>query len=366
MTTLSLARPSALATLAIVLLAGCAPTEPSTSESSVEETSTEPEAGSVEAVEGQPESDNFLVVYSGRSETLVQPLIEQFQETTGIEVQVRYGNTGEMAALLLEEGEATQAGVFLSQDAGALGALRSEGLFTTLPDDISSRVPAGFTSTDGSWVGVTGRARVVVYNQDLVSEEDLPTTADELVQPRWSGQLGVAPTNASFQSFITAYRVIEGEGAAEAWVSTLKANDPEIFEGNTPILEAVEAGVIPLGLINHYYWYRLEAERGEDNLASRLWFTEVGDPTSIVNVTGVGILTPAQLDQDAIDFVDYLTSEAGQSYFVETTYEYPLVEGIEAPAGLPELESLVTPELDLSDLESLDVTTDLLTRFGLL
>ena len=349
-----------------LVLSGCAPAADPEPDSPTAETSSEPEAGSVEAVEGQPESDNFLTLYSGRSETLVQPLIDQFQETTGIEVQVRYGNTGEMAALLLEEGEATQAGVFLSQDAGALGALRAEGLFSTLPEDISSRVPAGFTSTDGSWVGVTGRARVVVYNQDLVSEDELPTTADELVQPRWSGELGVAPTNASFQSFVTAYRVMEGEGAAEAWVSALVANDPEIFEGNTPILEAVEAGVVPLGLINHYYWYRLEAERGEDNLASRLWFTDVGDPTSIVNVTGVGILTPAQLDQDAIDFVDYLTSQAGQSYFVETTYEYPLVAGIDAPEGLPALEDLVTPELDLSDLESLDETTDLLTRFGLL
>lgn len=354
---------SVMGALAFVL-AGCQAAPEEVPESASDEEVVE--EGSVEAVDGEATSDGFLTLYSGRSETLVQPLIDQFIEETGIEVEVRYGNTGEMAALLLEEGEATQAGVFLSQDAGALGALSQAGLFATLPDDISSRVQPGFTSTDGSWVGVTGRARVLVYNTDMVTEEELPNTANEVLEPEWSGQVGVAPTNASFQSYVTAYRVIDGEGAAEAWVSGLVSNDPQIFEGNTPILEAVESGAIPLGLINHYYWYRLQAERGEDNIASRLWFTEAGDPTSMVNVTGVGILTPAQLDQDAIDFVEYMVSEAGQNYFVEQTYEYPLADGIDAPADLPELESLVNPELDLSDLESLKETQELLTRFRLL
>lgn len=359
----SLRAVSAIGALAFVLT-GCQAAPEEAPETAPEEEVVE--EGSVEAVEGDATSDGFLTLYSGRSETLVQPLIDQFMDETGIEVEVRYGNTGEMAALLLEEGEATQAGVFLSQDAGALGALSQAGLFSTLPEDISSRVQPGFTSTDGSWVGITGRARVVVYNSDMVTEEELPNTANELLEPEWSGQLGVAPTNASFQSYVTAYRVIDGEGAAEAWVSGLVANDPQYFEGNTPILEAVEAGAIPLGLINHYYWYRLEAERGLENLDSRLWFSEAGDPSSMVNVTGVGILTPAQLDQDAIDFVDYMVSEAGQTYFVEQTYEYPLVDGIDAPADLPALETLVNPDLDLSDLESLSETQELLTRFGLL
>jgi len=359
----ALARITALFTFGVLTLAGCqaAPTD-SAPEPAVEAV----EEGSVEAVAADPESDNYLLVYCGRSESLVQPLIDQFIAETGIEVEVRYGNTPEMAALLLEEGEATQAGVFLAQDAGALGAISRAGLFTTLPDDIASAVPSGFTSTDGSWVGVTGRARVIVYDAETVTEEKLPTTAEEIVSPQWAGKVGVAPTNASFQSFITAYRVLKGEGAAESWVGGLVSNDPEIFENNTAILEAVESGVVPLGLINHYYWYQLSAERGEENMRSQLWFTDVGDPASIVNVTGAGVLTPAQLDQDAFDFVRYLLSADGQNYFVSTTYEYPLVEGIESPQGLPSLESLVTPGLDLSDLETLSESQQLLTRFGLL
>ena len=324
------------------------------------------EEGSVAAVEGERVSDGFLTVYSGREESLVQPLIDQFSAETGITVEVRYGNTSEMAALLLEEGEATQAGVFLAQDAGALGAVSNEELFVTLPDEITSLVQPGFSSTDGTWVGVTGRARVVVYNQDQVAEADLPTTAAEIVSPTWSGKVGVAPTNASFQSFITAYRVLEGEGAAESWVSAMVSNDPEIFENNHAILEAVDSGVVPLGLINHYYWYAMAAERGVENMNAQLWFTEAGDPASIVNVSGAGILTPAQLDQDAYDFVSYLLSEAGQTYFVESTFEYPLVDGVDAPADLPALSELVNPELDLSDLDTLSESQLLLTRFGLL
>jgi len=350
-----------LAAAALVGLGGCAqPVDPTPPPAPA------PEEGSSEAIEGTPESDGFLVVYSGRSEALVQPLIDQFTEQTGIVVEVRYGNTGEMAATILEEGDATPAGVFLSQDAGALGALSKTGLFITLPDDITDSVPAGFTSTDGSWVGVTGRARVIVYNPDLVGEADVPRTSDDIVSPQWSGQVAIAPTNASFQSAVTAYRVIEGEGAAESWLTALKTNDAQIFENNGAILEAVESGQVAMGLINHYYWHRMVSERGIDNVTSRLFFPEAGDPSSIVNVTGVGILTPALLDQDAYDFVRFMISVEAQNYFVQETFEYPLVPGIATPEGLPTLESLLSPTLDLSDLDDLNTTQELLQRVGLL
>jgi iron(III) transport system substrate-binding protein len=347
----------ALATASLFVLAGCqgsSPPEPA------------PGTGGADADNTALESDGSLVVYSGRNEALVQPLIDVFVEQTGIDVQVRYGNTGEMAALLIEEGDATQAGVFLAQDAGALGALSKEGLFTTLPDDIAGAVEPGFTSTDGSWVGVTGRARVIVYDADEVAEEDLPRTSPEMVEPQWAGQLGFAPGNASFQSSITAFRVMEGEVAAEAWLTALKNNSAEIYENNGAILEAVESGQLTMGLTNHYYWYRMVAERGIENVTSRLFFPEAGDPASIVNVTGVGILTPAALDKDAHDFVRFMISAEAQNYFVQETSEYPLVAGIAAPEGLPTLESLLSPTLDLSDLDDLAATQELLQRVGLL
>lgn len=330
-------------------------------------TTTEPAAESdTSPAATELESDNTFTLYSGRDEALIQPLIDQFEESSGIEVDVRYGNTAELGALLLEEGEQTPAQVFLSQDAGALGALSSAGLFTTLPEDVAATVPAGFTSTDDSWVGVTGRARVIVYDGEALDADDVPVTVDELTDPDWSGRVGFAPSNASFQAFITAYRVLKGEEAADEWVAALAANDPQIFENNGAVLTAVNEGVVETGLINHYYWFRQAAETGEENMRAQLSYPEAGDPGSIVNVTGAGILSNAAQDADALEFVEFLVSADAQQYFVEETFEYPLAEGAEAPEGLPALDSLVNPDLDLSDLESLEQTQELLSKHGLI
>ncbi len=314
----------------------------------------------------EPIADGAFTLYSGRDEELVQPLIDQFEAASGIEVEVRYGNTAELGALLLEEGDASPADVFLSQDAGALGALSQAGLFTTLPTDLTEVIPAGFTSTDGSWVGVTGRARVVVFDGERFTADELPDEIDDYVDPEWSGRVGVAPGNASFQSFVTALRVLDGEDDAAEWVSALAANSPQIFEGNSAILSAVDEGVLELGLINHYYWYGQAAEVGAENMRAQLKFLEAGDAGSIVNVTGAGILNSAATDADALEFVRYLVSLEAQTYFVEQTFEYPLLPGVDAPAGLPTLASLVNPELDLSDLDDLATTQQLLADAGLI
>lgn len=334
-----------------LVLSGCAATTPAPAETDAAAEAT---------------ADGAFTLYSGRDEALVQPLIDQFEEESGIDVEVRYGNTAELGALLLEEGDATPADVFLSQDAGALGALSQADLFATLPDDIADAVPAGFTSTDGTWVGVTGRARVVVYDGERLSAEDLPDTIDEYVTDEWSGRLGVAPSNASFQSFVTALRVLEGEDAAATWVDDLAANSPQVFENNRAILGAADEGVLEAGLINHYYWYAAAAEVGAANMRAQLKFLSAGDPGSIVNVTGAGILTGAATDADALEFVRFLVSETAQTYFVEETFEYPLLPGVDAPEGLPTLESLINPDLDLSDLDDLAATQQLLADAGLI
>jgi iron(III) transport system substrate-binding protein len=332
-----------------LLLAGCATPAPGQS-----------------AAPAEPTADGTFTLYSGRDEELVQPLIDQFEAASGIEVDVRYGNTAELGALLLEEGDASPADVFLSQDAGALGALSQAGLFATLPDDVAEVVPAGFTSTDGTWVGITGRARVVVYDGERYAADDLPDTIDDYVTDEWAGRVGVAPSNASFQSFVTALRVLEGEDAAATWVEGLADNTPQIFEGNSAILTAVDEGILDVGLINHYYWYGAAAEAGADNMRAQLKFLTAGDAGSIVNVTGAGVVAGAANDADALEFVRYLVSEAAQLYFVEQTFEYPLVPGLDAPSGLPSLASLLNPELDLSDLDDLAATQRLLADAGLI
>lgn len=315
---------------------------------------------------GSSGEDDTLSLYSGRSEKLVQPLIDRFQEESGIQVEVRYGDTAEMAALLLEEGQNSPADVFLSQDGGALGALSDAGLFETLPSELTGAVPAGFTSADGSWVGITGRARVIAYDGDRLAEDEVPDSVDGFTDPEWAGRFGIAPGNASFQAFVTAYRVLRGEEAADRWVADIAANEPQIFDNNVAILSAVDDGTLEAGLINHYYWFRLAAETGVDRMRAQLKFPAVGDPGSIVNVTGAGMLAASSRHEDALTLLEYFLSDDAQRYFVEEVHEYPLVEGVAAPDGLPEIESLVNPDLDLADLASLSETQELLAKHGLI
>lgn len=311
-------------------------------------------------------SDGALTVYSGREEALVQPLIDMFAEQSGIDVSVRYGDSAELGALVLEEGQNTPAQVFFSQDAGVLGALSDADLFTTLPADITDLVPAGLTSTDDTWVGVTGRARVIAYDSEKLSAGEVPTSVDAFTEPEWKGRFAIAPSNASFQSFVTAYRVLNGEDAADRWVQAIAANDPQIFEKNSAIVQAVNDGVVEAGLVNHYYWYRAAAELGAGNMRAQISFPEQGDAGSIVNVTGAGVLRGAENDEDAFEFVMFLLSNEAQQYFVDETFEYPLVAGVNAPAGLPELSTLVNEQLDLADLSSLAETQALLQKYGLI
>ncbi|MFN2497392.1 MAG: iron ABC transporter substrate-binding protein [Pseudonocardiaceae bacterium] len=314
---------------------------------------------------GAAVDDNELIIYSGRQEALVGPLIERFRQQTGIATSVRYGNTAQLAAQLLEEGEATPADVFFSQDGGALGALAQAGRLEQLPPEVLNTVPARFRARDGSWLGTSGRARVIVYDPRQVPEQDVPDSVFELTDPRWRGKVGIAPSNASFETFVTAMRVLRGDDVARQWLAGLRANDVQTFDNNVLILQATQDGVVQLGLINHYYWYEQVAERGAAAVSTRLKFLPGGDPGALVNVAGVGILRGSDHATQARRFVEFLLSEQSQAYFAQETKEYPLVAGVPAVAELPPLESLQSPQIDLSDLNSLEQTLKMIEDAGL-
>ncbi len=312
------------------------------------------------------EGDASLTLYSGRNEELVQPILDAFTEETGVAVEVRYAGTSEMAAQLLEEGDASPADVFLAQDAGALGAVAAEGMLSELPEETLDLVQETYRSADGTWVGVTGRSRVLVYNEAAVPTEELPGSVFELVEPEWTGRVGVAPTNASFQSFVTAMRVLEGEDVAQEWLADLAANDPQTRESNGDILADVNDGVLDVGLINHYYLFEMAQEMDvpPEDLDASLHFFPDGDTGGLVNIAGVG-LVGEQADGDGQALVDYLLSVEGQEYFKTETHEYPLIEGVEADAGLPSLAELDVPDIDLNDLEDLQTTVEMISAAGL-
>lgn len=319
------------------------------------------------AVEADDSSRNTLVVYSGRSETLVQPIIDQFAAATGIQVEVRYGSTAEMAATILEEGENSPADLFYAQDPGGLGAVQAAGLLAPLPDEILAQVPGRFADVNGEWVGISGRARVVVYNTAALTEADLPDSIEGFTDPAWSGKIGWAPSNGSFQAMVTAMRNVWGEERTSAWLAGIQANNPVVFENNTAVVAAAGTGEIEVGFVNHYYLFRFLAEEGE-GFGARNYFIPNGGPESLLMVSGAGILKTAANHENAERFIAFLLSVPGQQYFAAQTYEYPVVEGVSVSPLLTPLAELdaVAADIALNDLSDLEGTAALLSELGIL
>ena len=306
-----------------------------------------------------------LTVYSGRSEELIGPLIQQFEEESGIDVAVRYGSSTEIAATLLEEGDRTPADVVFTQDPASIGAVALEGMLDPLPDGLLSRVPERFSDTDGRWVGVSGRARTIVYDTTLLTPADLPATEDGLIGSEWQGLVGIAPANGSFLAFVAAKILLDGEAATLAWLEGMAANRSPAYSNNSSIVSAVADGQLDSGLVNHYYLLRRLKEQPE-TLAANYFFPE---PTagSLVMPAGVGILSATNNREAAEAFVAFLLSEPSQRYFASETFEYPLIPGVPANNALPPIGDVPTPEIDLSELATvLDRATDLVTQAGLL
>lgn len=317
-----------------------------------------------DAAESTAESSDGLVIYSGRDEELIAPLLEQFTSDTGIAVEVRYAGSGELAAQLITEGDASPADVFLSQDAGALGAVSAAGLFAPIDAEALAAVPTAYSAADGTWLGVSGRARVIAFNPELAPT--VPDTIDGLLAPEWKGKIGFAPSNASWQAFVTGLRVVRGDDGARQWLEAFAAQEPVPFEGNGPMRDAINAGDLPLGLTNHYYLYELIASTSADEVNVQNQYMAPGDPGGLINVAGVGVLTTAPHPEQAQQFAAYLVSTAGQEYFATETSEFPLIEGVASNAAIPQLSELQPPEVDLSSLGDLEATQEMLVDTGLL
>lgn len=313
------------------------------------------------------DDDGALTIYSGRNESLVAPLLDQFTADTGVEVEVLYGGTSAVANQILTEAENSPADVFIAQDGGALGALAAAEMLSTLPELILNRVidPA-FVSPDGVWVALSGRARVLVYSPEALEEFDLelPDSILDLTDEQWRGAVGWAPTNASLVANVTAMRVLLGDEETAQWLQDMVANDVQSYPKNTPIVQAVIDGEIAVGLVNHYYLFRFLAEDPE--LTATLHFFPNGDPGSLINIAGAAILKTSDQPELALQLVAYLLSDSAQEYFAAATFEYPLVDAIEPSVDVPPLDEIESPEIDLSDLDDLQGTLEMIEESGAL
>lgn len=310
--------------------------------------------------------DPTLVIYSGRAESLIGPLLSDFTDDTGIAVEVKYGQSADMALLLEEELAAgkSDVDVFISQSPGAIGFLENGGRLAVLPQEVLDLEPAQVRDDEGRWVGLSGRERVIVYNTDLVDPAELPTSVLDLVDPVWKGRIGVAPSNGSFQDFVTAMRVTEGDEVTAGFLEGLAANDPLSYANNNAVVEAVARGEVEVGLVNHYYNYRRLVEVPDSPTANH--HLAPGDPGSLLIVSGAAVVEGTDMTDDAVRLVQWLLEEQAQTYFAEETFEYPLANGTEPAGDVPPIDFADVGGIDFSALgDGLEATREMILAAGL-
>jgi iron(III) transport system substrate-binding protein len=315
---------------------------------------------------GGVSSDQELVVYSSRTQSLVQPLLEQYAEQTETNIRVRYANTASIVATLLEEGQNSPADVIYLAEPSGWVALSEAGLLSNLPDSLLEKVDPRFRSSQGEWMGTSGRSKVVVYNTENIDpERDLPDSIMGFTDPKWQGRIGWAPTHGEWQILVIAIRIVEGEEAARRWLEGIKANDPQTYPNLISIVQAVADGEVDVGFVNHYYVPRFIAEEGED-FRARNYYLGNGDPGAVIDVAGVAIPQSTDMREAAERFVEYMLDVEAQQYFAQETHEYPLSAGVLPAGDLPPLSSLDPPNIDPGELSELESTLRLLRETGII
>jgi iron(III) transport system substrate-binding protein len=307
-----------------------------------------------------------LVIYSGRSEPLIQPVLDAFQEEyPQIEIRLKSGDNSELANALLEEQANPQADAFITTEMMTIQSLNAQGLFQGYRSPNAAAIPPEFIGPNDGWTGLTRRARVIMYNTELVSPEEAPQSIFDLGDPAWKGQVAAAgSTNGSMQAQIAAMRELVGEEATEAWLRELIANEVTFFGGHTDVRKAVGAGEFKLGLVNHYYYY-LQKEEGSP---VGIVFPDQGEGQIglITNATAIAVVKRAAHPETAQALVDFLLSMEGQEIFARLNFEYPLVPGVPLHPQVEPLEPFRLAEVDVAQAAlELDETFSLIEKVGL-
>ena len=347
--------------LVMILASACGAGAPAT------EAPVEPTEPVVAASPASPTGiSGDLVIYSGRSEPLLQPVIDAFKaQHPDVEVLLKAGSNSELANALIEEQANPQADVFVTTELFTVQSLAQEGVFQSYLPPGADELPAEFLGPDNLWTGLTRRARVIMYNADLVSEEELPSSIFDLTDPQWKGQVAAAgSTNGSMQAQIAAMRQLTGEEETEAWLNGLIVNEVTFFGGHTDVRKAVGAGEFQLGLVNHYYYYLQQAEGSNVGII----FPDQGEGQIglITNATAAAVVNGALHVEAAQAFIDFLVSPEGQKLFAEQNYEYPLLPGVELHPDVQPQDEFRLADVNVAEAaQDFDVTFDLMERVGL-
>jgi iron(III) transport system substrate-binding protein len=308
---------------------------------------------------------NTIVLYNGQHPQLTNALVQAFTRQTHITVKVRTGDGIVLADQLLQEGNASPADVYLTENSPELMNLEDHGLLAKLPADILDQIPARESSPAGDWVGVALRVSTLVYDPSKVSRSQLPTSVLQLAQPQWKGRVAIAPTDSDFPPVVGAVIATHGKAAAARWLAGLKRN-AQLYQDDESVVAAVNRGAVATGIINHYYWYRLRLELGASNMHSQLYFFPHSDPGSIQNIAGATVLASSQHRQDAQALVRFITSPAGQRILAASDdFEYPANPGVSPNPAVPPLASISSLSLRPAAIGTDQTAVQLIEQAGL-
>jgi iron(III) transport system substrate-binding protein len=298
-----------------------------------------------------------LTLYNAQHEDLMKLMVDAFTKETGIKVQMRSGEDLEMANQLVQEGKASPADVFVTENSPGMTLVDSRDGFATLDAATLAQVPSRYAAANKHWVGFAARATVLAYNKDKLATADLPASIMDLADPKWKGKVGYSPTGADFQAIVSAVVALKGEDAAKAWLEGLEAN-AVAYKGNSRVMKAVNDGDIEAGVIYHYYWYQDQAESGENSDNVKLHFFGNQDPGAFTSVSGAGVLASSKHATEAQRLVKFLTGKEGQQVLADSTaLEYTVGSGVPANKALKPLAELDAPEVDVTQLNSQKVVT---------
>ncbi|PWN01995.1 iron ABC transporter substrate-binding protein [Nocardioides silvaticus] len=311
------------------------------------------------------EDEPTLVIYNAQHEQLLEEIAPAFEEETGIKVELRNGKDLELSNQLVQEGDASDADVFLTENSPAMSQVEQAGLFEELPAEILDVIPATYRPTSGLWTGFVARSTVLVYNTDLVETSELPDSILDLADPEWAGRISFSPTGADFQAIVAAVLELEGEEATRAWLEGIKENGT-VYDGNNVVLEAVDSGESEVGIVYHYYWERDRVEGGDVSDNSQQYYFSDQDAGAFLSVSGAGILKSSDMNDEAEEFLEFLVGEQGQQILADSyALEYPLNPAVPLEQGVKPFAELDPPQVNVSDLDS-EAVVDLMTEVGFL
>jgi iron(III) transport system substrate-binding protein len=306
-----------------------------------------------------------LTLYNAQHEDLVQAMVSGFTEQTGIRVELRSGDDAELANQIVQEGKASPADVFVTENSPSIQLVAGKGLLTPVPASTLAQVPSRYSPASGDWVGFAARSTVLAHNPQRLPEAQLPASLLDLADPAWQGRIGFAPGGADFQAIVSAVLELKGEQATRTWLTGLKRNG-KVYQGNNAVMQAVNSGEIDAGVIYHYYWYKDRAESGENSKNVQLHYFGNQDPGAFVSVSGAGVLASSDQQDAAQQLVAYLTSPDGQRRSAASTaLEYAVGNGVASAPALPPLDGLQAPVVDPGTLNGPQVT-ELMQEVGLL